>query len=259
MRFEELVDIVAKLRGPDGCPWDREQTRETLKPYLVEEFYELIDALDDGDPDAVKEELGDLLFQIVLQSQLSNEEKKFNIHNVVEGISEKMIRRHPHVFGDHQLETSADVSERWQEHKRKEGKIFASVMDGVPRALPALIRASQLQMKATKVGFDWKKVEDMFEKLDEEIREFKDALGKKKQDEMEDELGDILFVLVRIANFVNVNAEDALSRTITKFIIRFNHIEAAASEKGRELTDMNLAEMEVLWNEAKKKNSRFKV
>ena len=253
MRFEELVDIVARLRGPDGCPWDREQTRETLKPYLVEEFYELIDALDDGDPEAVKEELGDLLFQIVLQSQLSEEENKFDIHNVVEGISRKMIRRHPHVFGDHRLDTSADVSEWWQEHKRKEGKTSESVMDGVPRSLPALLRARQLQMQATKVGFDWEKVEDMFEKLEEEIREFKDALGKKNQDEMADELGDILFVLVRIANFVNVNAEDALRRTIRKFVTRFTHIESAASGQRRKLTDMTLEEMEVLWNEAKKK------
>jgi tetrapyrrole methylase family protein/MazG family protein len=253
MKFERLVDIVAKLRGPGGCPWDREQTRETLKPYLVEEFYELIDALDDGDQEGVKEELGDLLFQIVLQSELAREEGTFDIQDVIDGISEKMVNRHPHVFGEHQLDTAADVVEWWDEHKRKEGKIPASVMDGVPKSLPALVRARELQMKATGVGFDWEKIEDVFDKLEEEVREFREALSGKKHDEIEEELGDILFVLVRISNFIHVNAEDALRKTIRKFIQRFKHIEAGASRMGRDLSDMSLDEMEVLWNEAKEK------
>jgi tetrapyrrole methylase family protein/MazG family protein len=253
MRFEELVNIVAKLRSPEGCPWDLEQTRETLKPYLIEEFYELIDALEDDDQEGIKEELGDLLFQIVLQSQLSKEEGLFDVNDVIDGISQKMIRRHPHVFGEHRLDTAADVAEWWEEHKKKEGKISESVMDGVPKSLPALVRARQLQMKATRVGFDWEKIEDMFDKLEEELKEFRDALARKKHDEMEGELGDILFVLVRIANFVNVNAEDALRKTIRKFIMRFKHIEAGASRMGRKVSEMSLDEMEVLWNEAKKK------
>ena len=253
MQFEELVNIVAKLRSPEGCPWDREQTRETLKPYLVEEFYELIDALEDSDDEGIKEELGDLLFQIVLQSQLSKEEGVFDMHDVIEGISRKMIRRHPHVFGEHRLESAADVVEWWEEHKKNEGKNPESVIDGVPRSLPALVRARQLQMKATRVGFDWEKIEDMFDKLEEELKEFREALSRKKHDEMEGELGDILFVLVRIANFVNINAEDALRKTIRKFIQRFQHIEAGASRMGRKVSEMSLDEMEVLWNEAKEK------
>jgi len=252
MNFSELVEIVAKLRGPDGCPWDREQTRETLKPYLVEEFYELIDALENNDAEEMKEEMGDLLFQIVLQSQLSHEEGTFNIDNVVDDIAQKMVKRHPHVFGDREMKTSDDVREWWEKSKKKEGKNYESAMDGVPKALPALIRAQKLQMNATKVGFDWDNIEDVFNKLEEEIAELKEAMSRKKQTEIEDELGDIFFVLVRIANFVNVNPEDALRKTIRKFIYRFKYMEAGAIEQGRVLSDLSLAEMEVLWNEAKK-------
>jgi tetrapyrrole methylase family protein/MazG family protein len=253
MKFDELVNIVARLRSPEGCPWDREQTRETLKPYLVEEFHELIDALDDDKQEGIKEELGDLLFQIVLQCQLSQEEGTFDIHDVIDGICRKMVRRHPHVFGEHKLDTAADVAEWWDEHKRKEGKIPGSVMDGVPKSLPALVRARELQMKATRIGFDWERIEDMFDKLEEEVREFREALAGKKHDDVEEELGDILFVLVRISNFVHVNAEDALRKTIRKFIRRFKHIEEGASRMGRNVSEMSLDEMEVLWNEAKEK------
>ncbi len=226
MEFNELVNIVAKLRGPDGCPWDREQTRETLKPYLVEEFYELIDALENNDAEEMKEEMGDLLFQIVLQSQLSHEEGTFNIDNVVDGIAQKMVKRHPHVFGDREMKTSDDVRDWWEKSKKKEGKNYESAMDGVPKALPALIRAQKLQMNATKVGFDWDNIEDVFNKLEEEIAELKEAMSRKKQIEIEDELGDIFFVLVRIANFVNLNPEDALRKTIRKFIYRFKYMES---------------------------------
>jgi tetrapyrrole methylase family protein/MazG family protein len=253
MNFKKLVDIVAQLRGPEGCPWDREQTRESLKQYLVEEFYELIDALEENDYEGMKEEMGDLLFQIVLQSQLSKEEGKFDINDVVADIGGKMVRRHPHVFGDKALKTSDDVVEWWDEHKKREGKNHDSAIGGVPKSLPALLRARKIQMKATKVGFDWNRLEDVFEKLEEEIRELKEAIHEKKHKDIEDELGDLFFVLVRIANFVDVNPEDALSRTIRKFDQRFRHIEAAAAGQGRNLSDMTLAEMEVFWEEAKKK------
>jgi len=253
MNFNELVDIVAKLRSPDGCPWDREQTRESLKQYLVEEFYELVDALEDNDYRGMREEMGDLLFQIVLQSQLSREEGKFDIHDVVADIAGKMVQRHPHVFGDKNLNTSDDVVEWWEESKKMEGKNHDSAIGGVPRSLPALLRARKIQMKATKVGFDWNRIEDVFEKLEEEIRELKEAIREKKHNDIEDELGDLFFVLVRIANFVEVNPEDALSRTIRKFDQRFRHIEAAAAGQGRKLSDMTLAEMEVFWQEAKGK------
>jgi len=253
MNFNKLVDIVAQLRSPEGCPWDREQTRESLKQYLVEEFYELIDALEENDYEGMKEEMGDLLFQIVLQSQLSKEEGKFDINDVVADIGGKMVRRHPHVFGDKALKTSDDVVEWWDEHKKREGKNHDSAIGGVPRSLPALLRARKIQMKATKVGFDWNRIEDVFEKLEEEIRELKEAIREKNHKDIEDELGDLFFVLVRIANFVDVNPEDALSRTIRKFDQRFRYIEAAAAGQGRKLSDMTLAEMEVFWEEAKKK------
>lgn len=253
MNFDDLVNIVSKLRSPEGCPWDKEQTRETLKTYLVEEFYELIDAIESNDAENIKEELGDLLFQIVIQSQLSKEENKFDMNDIVDSIARKMIDRHPHVFGDRNFETSKDVVKWWSESKRKEGKKQDSAMDGVPRSLPALIRASDLQMKATKVGFDWEKIEDVFDKLEEEIKELKEALVRKRHSAIEDELGDILFVLVRISNFVNVNPEDALGKSIKKFIQRFKYMEREASRHGKNLSEMTLQEMDVFWNEAKKR------
>ncbi len=252
MNFTEFVQIVAKLRGPDGCPWDRKQTRESLKPYLFEEFYELVDAMENNNPEEMKEELGDLLFQIVLHSQLSHEEGAFSIDEVISGIAEKMVSRHPHVFGDRKDMSSEARRDWWNKSKKKEGKHYPSAMDGVPKALPALIRAQKLQINATKVGFDWDNIEDVFKKVEEEIAELKEAIGRKKQTEIEDELGDIFFVLVRIANFVNVNPEDALRKTIRKFMYRFKYMEAGAIEQGRVLSDLSLEEMEVLWNEAKK-------
>jgi len=252
MKFNELVDIVAKLRGPDGCPWDREQTLESLKPFLIEEFYELIDAIDENDNDGIKEEMGDLLFQIVLQSQLFSEEGEFDVNAVIDGIARKMISRHPHVFGDKVIETSDEVEVWWQEHKRREGKGHDSAIGGVPRSLPALLRAQKLQLKASKVGFDWDSIGDVFGKIEEEINEFREAVERNDPDKIEDELGDLLFVLVRVANFVDVNPEDALRRTIRKFIGRFSYVENEASKQGRELSEMTLAEMDVLWNEAKK-------
>ena len=253
MSFEELVDIVARLRGPEGCPWDREQTRESLKQYLVEEFHELIDSMEDNDFQGMREELGDLLFQVILQAQLSKEEGSFDINDVVGDIAKKMVRRHPHVFGDKDLKTSEDVTEWWEEHKKKEGKTHESAIGGVPRSLPALLRAQKIQFKASKVGFDWEKLEDVFEKLEEEIRELRDAISGKKYEEIEDELGDLFFVLVRIANSVNVNPEDALSKTIKKFHERFTYMESEALLQGKSLSAMNLAEMDVLWEEAKRK------
>ncbi len=253
MNFDDLVDIVSKLRSPEGCPWDREQTKDSLRPFLVEEFYEVIDALDDNDIEGTKEELGDLLFQIVIQSQLSKEDGEFSIDDVVDGIARKMVGRHPHVFGDKELKTSDDVEVWWEERKKKEGKGHKSILGGVPRSLPALLKAAELQKRATRVGFDWERIEDVVEKLEEEVHEFKEAIARKKSDEIEGELGDIFFVLVRIANFVDVNAETALGKTNKKFIQRFSHIEKEASRQGKKLSEMTLAEMELLWNEAKKK------
>jgi tetrapyrrole methylase family protein/MazG family protein len=249
MKLEELIKVVDRLRGPDGCPWDKDQTRDSLKPYLVEELYELLEALDENDPDNMKEELGDLLFQIILHSRLAKEEGLFDIYDVIERIVGKMIRRHPHVFGDKDFKTPEEVTLWWNEHKKSKGR--KSHIAGVPKTLPSLLRAQKLQEKASKVGFDWESIDDVFAKLDEEIAEFKSALYKKDYRNVEAELGDILFVLVRISNSIGANPEDALRKTIRKFIARFEHIEARASEAGRELPDMTLAEMDVLWNEAK--------
>jgi len=253
MQIKKLIEIAGKLRGPEGCPWDREQTMESLKPFLIEEMYELIDAMNANDPEGIKEELGDLLFQIVLHCQLSKEQGLFNIDDVAEGIAHKMVARHPHVFGDKELKTSEDVRKWWNEHKKSEGKIPKSALDRVPKSLPSLSMAKMLQEKASGVGFDWEHIEDVFKKLDEEVEEFKVAFDGKNYSEIESELGDMLFVMVRIANFVKVDPEIALRKTIRKFISRFNHMETAASQQGQNLPDMTLKEMETLWNESKKK------
>ncbi|MEW6715397.1 MAG: nucleoside triphosphate pyrophosphohydrolase [Nitrospirota bacterium] len=253
MHIKKLIEIAEKLRSPEGCPWDREQTRESLKPFLVEEMYELIDAMNANDPEEMKEELGDLLFQIVLHCQLLKEQGLFDIDDVAEGIANKMVSRHPHVFSDKEFKTSDDVRKWWDEHKKKEGKAPKSAFDRVPKTLPALSMAKTIQEKATKVGFDWESIDDVLKKLDEEVEEFKGAFAGKSHGDIESELGDMLFVMVRIANFVNVDPEIALRKTIKKFVSRFNHMETAASEQGQRLPDMTLEDMEVLWNLAKKK------
>lgn len=251
--FGRLVDIMARLRGPGGCPWDKEQTHESLKPFLVEETYEVLEAIDEGVPDKVKEELGDLLFQVVFHARLAEEAGHYDMDGVLEAIEKKMIRRHPHVFGDKELLTSAEVLVDWETMKKQEEghRTRTSILDGVPRELPALIRAHRLQERAARVGFDWDKVEDVKAKLDEEVAEFKATLEKRDQAMMEDELGDIFFVLVNISRFVGVNPEDALRKTISKFISRFRYVEEQAADMGRELSGMSLTEMDELWEKSK--------
>ena len=249
--FQKLVDIMARLRSEDGCPWDREQTRETLKPYLIEEAYEVLEALDEGNAQGLKEELGDLLFQIIFHAQIAKERGEFDIDDVIKKISEKMISRHPHVFGDERFETSKEVLKQWDERKKEEGKLRESVLEGVPKELPSLLRAHRLQSRASKVGFDWKRLEDVMDKLEEELGEFRAALAHKEKAAIEDELGDIFFVLVNISRFVGVNPEDALRKTIAKFISRFRYIERKAAEAGKGLSGMTLEEMDALWEEAK--------
>jgi tetrapyrrole methylase family protein/MazG family protein len=252
MDLEELIKIMAALRGEKGCPWDREQTRESLKPFIVEEAYEVLEAIDERKPEAIKEELGDLLFQIVFQSRIAEEQGEFGISEVIDAIAKKMVNRHPHVFGDMTCETSEEVIMNWEEHKKREGKQRASILEGVPKELPALLRAHRLQSRASRVGFDWDRAEDVLAKLDEEVAEFKDAVRRKERGNIEDELGDILFVIVNISRFIGVNPEDALRKTISKFISRFRYIEMAAADSGRKLADMTLAEMDALWDEAKR-------
>jgi len=244
---------MTALRGEKGCPWDKEQTRESLKPFLVEETYEVLEAIDEGDPEKIREELGDLLFQIIFHCQLAKERREFDVNDVVRKISEKMIGRHPHVFGGATYETPEDVMKQWEERKKEEGKSRESILEGIPRELPSLLKAHRIQARASRVGFDWKQMEDVVEKLDEELQEFRDALEKKDQQEIEDELGDVFFVLVNISRFVGVNPEDALRKTISKFISRFRYIEMKAAESGKSLSGMSLEEMDALWDEAKGK------
>jgi tetrapyrrole methylase family protein/MazG family protein len=243
---------MAVLRSENGCPWDREQTRESLTPYLVEETYEVLEAIGENSPQKIKEELGDLLFQIVFHCQLAKERGEFSMEDVIDAISEKMTRRHPHVFGDATFETSEKVLKQWEDRKKEEGKNRESILEGVPKELPSLLKAHRIQSRAARVGFDWNRVGDVMEKLDEELAEFRDALEQKDQAGIEDELGDVFFVLVNISRFVGVNPDDALRKTITKFMSRFRYIEMKASSSGRKLSDMTLREMDVLWEEAKK-------
>jgi len=253
MDLSELIAIMSALRGENGCPWDKEQTRESLKPFIVEEAYEVLEAIDERKPEAIREELGDLLFQIVFQCQIAKEREEFDMSDVIDKIGKKMVARHPHVFGDADYKTSAEVLVHWEEQKKREGKQRESVLDGIPKELPSLLRAHRLQDRASRVGFDWERVEDVLPKLDEELKEFREALKRQRTDEIEDELGDIFFVLVNISRFVGINPEDALRKTISKFISRFRYIEMAAADRGKTLSDMTLSEMDALWDEAKKK------
>ena len=253
--FSRLIELMARLRGPDGCPWDRKQTPDSLKPFLTEECYEVVDAIDEGDPSKIKEELGDLLFQIVFHARIAEEQGLFTIRDVADAIHEKMVRRHPHVFGDQQLSTDREVLANWEEIKKRErgGDDRRSLLEGVPRALPSLLRAHQLQERAARVGFDWSHLHEALPKLDEEIAEFKDSLATEDAGKIEEELGDVFFMLVNISRFLGVDPEQALRKTISKFIHRFRYIEEQASNADRKLTDMTLDEMEALWQESKKK------
>ena len=253
--FQKLVDVVDTLMGDDGCPWDRVQTRETLKPYLVEETYETLEALDRGDPEEIKDELGDLLSQILFHARISRNRNEFDISDVVSAITDKMVRRHPHVFKEAKCDTPDEVVTQWEEIKKNE-KASArreSVLDGVPRSLPGLKRAQELQKKAAKHGFDWDKIDEVFSKLDEEIAEFKEALVAGDEKAAAGELGDILFVLVNIGRFKKIDAEEALRATNNKFITRFHHIERQVAKAGKALKETPLDELEAHWQDAKKR------
>lgn len=251
----QLVRLMAQLRGPDGCPWDKKQTPDSLKPFLIEECYEVVDALEDGSPDKVRDELGDLLFQIVFHARIAEERGQFTLHDVITAIHEKMTRRHPHVFGDEKLSTDKEVLANWEELKKKEKahKDRKSILEGVPKELPSLLRAHRLQERAARVGFDWNHLNEALPKLDEEIAEFKEALTGGDAGRIEDELGDVFFMLVNVSRFLGVNPDEALRKTISKFIHRFRYIEEHAENAGRSMNDMTIEEMEKLWQESKGK------
>jgi XTP/dITP diphosphohydrolase len=248
-KFEDLVELVAILRKE--CPWDRKQTHESIKDNLIEEAYEAIEALDNKDFDEFKKELGDLLLHVVFHSKMATESETFDIGDVIYTLMEKLIRRHPHVFGDTEVDGEGQVSENWENIKLKEGK--KSTLDGLPAQLPALIRAQRMQEKAANVGFDWPEWKLAWEKLDEELQEFKDALTRNDPDELSDEFGDILFSLVNVSRYFEMNAEDSLRKTNAKFENRFRYIEKKLKEQNKALKDATLEEMDKYWNEAKLK------
>ena len=245
-----LVEVMKRLRSEHGCPWDREQTHETLKPYLLEEAYEVLNAIDSKDDTHLMEELGDLLLQIVFHAQLAAEEGRFTIDDVARSIVNKLVRRHPHVFSDVKVKNAQEVLKNWEQIKKDEGK--KSVLDGVPEHLPALLKARRVQEKAKRVGFDWDSVDGVVEKLVEEIKELIEAVAKDKVKDAEEEFGDILFSLVNISRFLGIDAEDSLRKTINKFMKRFYYIEEKVKKKGNKpLGDHTLKELDGLWEEAK--------
>ena len=253
--LSKLIKITDTLMGEDGCPWDKVQTRESLKPYLVEETYEVLDALDANDPEKIKDELGDLLYQILFHSKISSLKGEFNFRDVIDNLSEKMVRRHPHVFKEGELDTPDQVVKQWEEIKRNEKNQAnqKSILDNIPKNLPSLLRAQKLQKKAAKEGFDWDQISDVFDKLDEEIVEFKEAVLKKKSADIQNEIGDMIFVITNIAKCYKIDAEEALRSTNNKFIKRFQYIEQKIEAKGKTLKDSPLEEMERYWQEAKNK------
>jgi len=298
--FEKLVAVMARLRAPNGCPWDREQTHATLRTYLIEEAYEVLDALDGADDAKFAEELGDLLLQVLFHAQIAHEEGRFAIHDVIREIYEKMIRRHPHVFGDRRAKDAAEVLRNWEkikaeEHRAKETKeaeeakdvkkkkrpgasssftsstsstSFTSLLDGVPRTMPALLEAFQLTRKAARIGFDWDTIDGIFSKLDEEAHELRHVLSStssasltsstshSRMQSVESEIGDLLFVVVNLARFLEIDPEIALKKTSAKFSRRFREMERLAREEGTTLAQVPRAKMEGLWDQAKLRERR---
>ena len=254
-KFQKLVSIMARLRAPGGCPWDREQSFDSIKPYTLEETYEVLDAIDRRDWRDLAEELGDFILQAVFYAQMASEEHLFTVEDALDAINAKLIRRHPHVFGEQSAATAGDVKRIWGEVKAAEqkdkGKADESLLGGVPRALPALVEAQQITSRAAGVGFDWENPEQVLEKLHEELAEFDQARRGAEPAELEDELGDLLFVLVNLARFVKVDPEQALRKTNAKFRRRFGYIERKLAERGKTPAESNIEEMEALWQEAK--------
>jgi MazG family protein len=249
-KFEKLAAIMSHLRGPEGCPWDREQTHASLRQHLLEEAHEVLECIDKGRFDDLRGELGDLLLQVVFHAQMASEANRFAIEDVVDAISDKLIRRHPHVFGDARVESAQEQVHLWERIKKEEGK--QSALDGVPRALPALQRASRLQQKARSAGFRWRDEKEVWEKFDEEMKELSAARETGDSQTIEDEFGDVLFVMAQLAQYAGVNPEDALRRACEKFIRRFQKMEKHFGEQGRHLHEVSLEEMDEVWQEAKR-------
>jgi len=252
INFGKLCEIVAKLRGPGGCPWDREQTHESLLPALIEEAYEVTEAAREKNDAHFREELGDLLLLVVMHAEIATETDRFNIDDVVRDISEKLIRRHPHVFGTSDARDSGAVLKQWEAIKRDEKKTDSHYLASLPKALPALMRAQKAQSKAARVNFDWTDVRDVVAKLEEELRELKQAMASADPARTEEEIGDVLFAVVNLARKCRLDAESALQRGTDKFVTRFNRLEDELQRQGKRLCDVDLAEMDAIWDEIKK-------
>lgn len=256
-KLEELKQLIKKLRAPDGCPWDQQQKKEDVSKYLLEETYEVIDSINKGNNQSLKEELGDLLFQILFMTEICAESNLFSLSDVFDGIIKKMIRRHPHVFDGETVKSVQEVKENWQKIKEKERKnknIEDHMFSGVPLSFPALKRAQKITTIASAYGFDWSGTQDVINKMKEEIKELSAAIKKRKEDEIEEELGDILFTLVNLSRFLAVDAETALSKTTEKFLRRFSYLAEQLSARGISVKDATLAQMDAFWNEAKAKD-----
>jgi tetrapyrrole methylase family protein/MazG family protein len=257
-KLTELVQLIKKLRAPDGCPWDRQQKKEDIGKYILEEAYEVVDSLDEN-PQALKEELGDLLFQILFLTEISTESGFFSLNDIMEGIREKMIRRHPHVFGDIQVNTVQEVKKNWQQIKEKERNdknIENSLFNGIPRSLPALKRAQKITSIASTYGFDWADTEGILEKFKEELREFDESVKNNNPIKMEEELGDMLFTITNVSRFLSIDAETALTKTTKKFLQRFSYVIKQLSNLGISPAKATLTQMDALWNEAKTKERK---
>ncbi len=255
--FESLVEVIATLRGENGCPWDREQTHTSLKSTLIEETYETVEAIDSGDPRKLKEELGDLLLNVMLQAQIAAENQDFDIYDVIDTLTEKLIRRHPHVFGDVDVDNAEEVVKNWEAIKSQEAgyEDRKSVLDGIPNALPALLRGQKIQKRAARVGFDWDDIADVVAKVDEELLEVKESLQKNDSDAVEMEIGDLLFAVVNLCRFVDLQAEETLRKSNRKFIARFKRMEAELEKQGKTISEQTLTELDEIWEDVKKDES----
>jgi len=252
-RFDRLMEIMRKLRAPGGCPWDAEQTHESLKRYLLEEAYEVIETIDAADDAHLKEELGDLLLQPVFHAAIAEERGAFTMDEVLDAINDKLVRRHPHVFGEAVIESSEAQVANWEKIKKGEkGDERKTALAGIPPALPALMQAQKITEKAARVGFDWEHTDQVFAKVMEELHEFEEAMLSGNQEEMESELGDLLFAIVNLGRFLSIDPEEALRKTIRRFTSRFGYVEKTLHDRGTTLQASTLAEMDALWDEAKK-------
>ncbi len=252
--LDYLVGIMKKLRSPEGCPWDKEQSHESIKRYIIEEVYEFVESIEENNPEKMKDELGDLLFQIVFHCQLAAEENNFSIYDVINASAEKMVRRHPHVFGENKLEKDHEVVDQWEKIKNTEHhhKDRESILDGIPRQLPSLIRAYKAQKKVARVGFDWDKPEQIIEKIEEELQETKEAIAHGDEEHIKEEIGDLFFVVSNLARFLHYDPEELSRKSVDKFIRRFKKIEQELEKRGSSVHESTLEEMDAIWNQHKK-------